>query len=67
MSADLAKGPELFCQTFSLTGSATILLSHGAFGSNEESNQAVPSLAKAGFHVLAPDLPAHKTTRNPAG
>lgn len=58
-AADLAKNPELFFQSFNPTGSATILLIHGAFGSNEEWDQVVPSLTKADFHVLVPDLPTH--------
>lgn len=37
----------------------TILLIHGACGSNKEWDDVYPFLTVKGFHILAPDLPAH--------
>lgn len=54
-----AAEPELFFQSLNPTGSETILLIHGGFGSNKEWNDVVPPFIENGYHILLPDLPAH--------
>ncbi|KAJ5201899.1 uncharacterized protein N7498_006562 [Penicillium cinerascens] len=51
--------PEFFFRSLNPTGTETILLIHGAFGSSKEWDDVVPPLIKNGYHVLIPDLPAH--------
>lgn len=54
-----AAEPELFFQSLNPTGTETILLIHGAFGSSKEWDDMTPPLMENGYHVLLPDLPAH--------
>lgn len=51
--------PGLFFQALNPTGSESVLLIHGGFGSNKEWDKVTPPLIENGYHVLLPDLPAH--------
>ena len=54
-----AAEPELVFRSLNPTGTETIILIHGAFGSSKEWDDVAPPLIENGYHVLLPDLPAH--------
>lgn len=51
--------PSLFVKSHNESGTETILLIHGACGSNKEWDEVIPHLTDKNYHVLAPDLPLH--------
>lgn len=52
--------PELYHEVHNSDGKETILFIHGAGGSGCEWEEVIPLLVQNDYHVLLPDLPAHR-------